>query len=248
MPIYLNKPINDEPPTDLVISPAAPDKILQIPEGVKFWPSSLEIPELTAWQEWVDLGIYLARAKKSTTYWIKQHREFGENSYDDDQVDAGLAQMDLGLEDQIEQDRLTKLKTFPHPNLTVEHHFIAAKLGKTEADQEKWLKTADLNHLTPHELKKSMLADRIIRIEAGPKPRTGVASPHAIRQQFIFWQQQIGESWQTASIDSLAQAIEILEPIETFIGQLRRHLSDRIHASSLIKKNTTRARKAPPSV
>ena len=238
MPIYLNKPINDEAPTDLVISPAAHDKILQIPEGVKFWPSSLEIPELTGWQEWVDLGIYLARAKKSATYWIKQHREFGENSYDDDQVDAGLAQMDLGLEDQIEQDRLTKLKTFPHPNLTVEHHFIAAKLGKTEADQEKWLKTADFNHLTPHELKKSMLADRIIRIDAGPKPRTGVASPHAIRQQFIFWQQQIGETWQNASIMDLYQAIAILEPIETFIGQIRRHVSERIQTAALAKKST----------
>jgi len=248
MPIYLNKPINDEPSTDLVIAPARHDQILQIPEGVKFWPSSLEIPELTEWQQWVDLGIYLARAKKSATYWIKQHREFGENSYDDDQVDAGLAQMDLGFDDQVEQDRLSKLKTFPHPNLTVEHHFIAAKLGKTEADQEKWLKTADSNHLTPHELKKSMLADRIIRIDAGPKPRTGVASPHAIRQQFIFWQQQIGDTWQTASIDSLSQAIDILEPIETFIGQLRRHLSDRIHAATLLKKDAARAKKSTSAV
>jgi hypothetical protein len=93
-----------------------------------------------------------------------------------------------------------------------------------------------------------MLADRIIRIDAGPKPRTGVASPHAIRQQFIFWQQQIGDTWQTASIDSLSQAIDILKPIETFIGQLRRHLSDRIHAATLLKKDAARTKKSTPDV
>jgi hypothetical protein len=181
--------------------------------GLDYGSTNLLIPDGTPFEEWVEIGKQLAKCKRAAAFWIADHRRFGMASYDDDQVADGLEQIHFDLGDEKLTSALSKYEGPRNESLTAEHHFVVAKLEENEK-RTAWLDTAAEHKLTPAQLQKAIFGP--------PKPKTeGIASPHAVSMQFMFWRRQIGDNWETLNVEQLSQIINLLEPIEEFLIDLK---------------------------
>jgi hypothetical protein len=181
--------------------------------GLDYGSTTLQIPDGTPFEEWVEIGKQLAKCKRAAAFWIADHRRFGMASYDDDQVADGLEQIHFDLGDEKLTSALSKYEGPRNESLTAEHHFVVAKLEDND-QRTVWLAAAAEQKLTPAQLQKAILGT--------PKPKTeGIASPHAVSMQFMFWRRQIGDNWETLNVEQLSQIINLLEPIEEFLMDLK---------------------------
>ena len=185
---------------------------LTIP-GLDYNSTDLQIPDGTSFEEWVEIGKQLAKCKRAAAFWIADHRRFGMASYDDDQVAAGLEQIQFDLGDEKLTSALSKYEGPRNESLTAEHHFVVSKLEDNEK-RSTWLAAAAEQKLTPAQLQKAILGTPKFKNE-------GIASPHAVSMQFMFWRRQIGDNWQTLNVDQLTQIINLLEPIQEFLIDLK---------------------------
>ncbi len=180
---------------------------LTIPNGVQFFRKEL---------------IYFGEMRRSMNFWQARHLGYGRREYGEEKVAEAMDQMSLEFADVEAMETLQKLETSPRSELSAEHHFVLAKAGVDAEAQTTWLETAWREKLTPVELRKSIIAGKVIRSEAsGNGPHSaGVASPHAVRQQFDFWVRQAGDGWRGLDRGQKEQLLGLLAPIAALVAEI----------------------------
>jgi hypothetical protein len=201
------------------------NNILSIPEGVQFFKKQLHIPEGLIFEQWYDLGRYLAEMRRSVNFWQTKHVRYGRGAYGEERTAEALKQMDFEFQDVKAMDALLKLDGVAHAELTAEHHFVAARADVTPEQKETWLDIAEKEKLTPAELRVSMIKGVVTRAETGGGRDSGVGSPHAVRQQFDFWMREIEDRWEKLPPDQLEALHGLLRPIAEFVLRLEQKMA-----------------------
>lgn len=151
---------------------------------------------------------------------------YGRNEFGDDEVAATLEQMEFELADVTKAEAIGQLTfDFREENpLTSEHYFVLSKLEK--ADCQKWAKIAVQNKLSALELKRSIEAGMVLRLE-DIQNRSGQGSGINTIQGVVFrltqWEKSMGGTDRIIQLpskdrrdllDLLTPAIELAAKIE----------------------------------
>lgn len=202
-----------------------PPVVFRQPEA-EYHDTQLVIPDGTTIEEWVALGKHLRQCQKAANFWVADHRRFGRNSFDYDELADGLLQIEFNLEDEPEIEALAAYEGPRFSALTPEHHFVVSTLKKEE-DQRFWLEKAEAEKMSVKGLMKAVAMASQPPAEQAISGSMRIASPQGIAMQFGLWQRQMPDNGlHKMSKEDLKKIEQIFRPLSHFLSVVRELLED----------------------
>lgn len=192
-----------------------------LPQGVRFTKTGLVLPPDLSPQEWATVGAVVAAGQKAMGLWYGDWLKHGRANFDAAFVEATLRQQELPLHG-VERFELMAEVLPEHRSeaLSSEHFFVAAKRLEDDAERARWLKTAELEGLSPRELQASIRAGRVVRIDE-PGRRGGIATPARMRFEFLAWWRELGDGWMRWEAEDFPDVLEEFREILAARQQLQ---------------------------
>jgi hypothetical protein len=196
----------------------------------------LEIPKDLELLEWRELMRKMQQLKDAADFATADLVQFGREKYGAEMVEQVLLELRFTAS-EIRNGQLLLNLSYRAEGLTKEHHLVLAKANQPSQDHRKWIDLAEKEKLSPLELKKSIEAGKVVRID-GTKPPAdeGVPTPHAVAVQFSLYEREIAKRGvEKFPVEALEMIVRELQGVEAFVAKCR----------SLIAQHRGRAHEAP---
>lgn len=174
---------------------------------------------LTA-DQWREVGHWLQSTRRAQTWLDADWLRYGHKTFDPEVVALAVDQLEFNF--GTKGDAMLSLGLVPiekrRPGLSALHYIELQKL-KTIKEQDKWAKVAELEKLTPNDLKRSIASGEVTR---GSEDRSsGVFTLQAMVTEFEVWVRKLPEGWEKDELWH-RQVCEWLAPIIRFVEVVKR--------------------------
>jgi hypothetical protein len=180
--------------------------------GVRMTENGLVFDRPLTIEQWKEVGQMLKKAQKATLWWQADWMEYGKRSYDETEFDQAVGQLEFDFVGN-KFDLLINLAAVPlerrRPGLSAQHYLFLTKLP-TIKEQDKWAKVAEVEKLTPMDLKRSIAQGEVVR--GSEERQGGVNTIQEVVRSFLQWQRQV----------------QALDPLETWSGDKHKELYEEI--------------------
>lgn len=188
---------------------------------------SVELSDDVSYEQWCEMLAAARIIYNKSAVVIADLIAFGLAKWDKVKVDTALEQLEF---EAIMVKSAIAISTVPkalrHENLDPDHYVELAKSGLARKDQAKWAKIASDQHLTPSQLRYSIVEGEVVDRAAAKQQQTGVLTIQGIRQQFDVWLRRVHglDGVKTMDADHKAEILDEIAPICEFGMQLNEHM------------------------
>ena len=161
--------------------------------GVRMTANGLVFDKPLTIEQWKEVGRMLKAARTATLWWEADWMQYGKASYEETEWDEAVDQLEFDFVGG-KYDLLMSLAAVPlerrRPGLSAQHYLFLTKLP-TVKEQDKWAKVAEVEKLTPMDLKRSIAQGEVIR--GSEERQGGVNTIQEVVRSFSKWHSD-GES------------------------------------------------------
>lgn len=189
--------------------------------------TELQLAEDTSYEQWRYVLKHIQITRKQAAVYIADCIAFGVKKWGRKKVDEALEQLEL-------EATLVKtayaITTIPlelrFDNLDGEHYVELSKSGIPKAQKIRWARIASEQHLTPSQLRFSIIEGEVVDRAAAKAMQTGVLTIQGVRQSFDVWVRRVGglEGVKSMEVDHQVEIMEELDAICEFGMRLHDHL------------------------
>ena len=155
--------------------------------GVRMTANGLVFDKPLTIEQWKELGHWLKAARTATMWWEADWMQYGKASYEETDWDEAVDQLEFDFVGG-KYDLLMSLAAVPlerrRPGLSAQHYLFLTKLP-TVKEQDKWAKLAEVEKLTPMDLKRSIAQGEVVR--GSEERQGGINSIQEISTSFALW-------------------------------------------------------------
>jgi hypothetical protein len=159
--------------------------------GVRMTANGLVFDRPLTIEQWKEVGQMLKKAQKATLWWQADWMEYGKRSYEETDFDQAVSQLEFDFVGN-KFDMLINLAAVPlerrRPGLSAQHYLFLTKLP-TMKEQDKWAKVAEVEKLTPMDLKRSIAQGEVVR--GSEERQGGVNTIQEVVRSFLQWHRQV---------------------------------------------------------
>ncbi|MEA3211004.1 MAG: hypothetical protein QOE70_4061 [Chthoniobacter sp.] len=138
-----------------------------------------------SFEQWREGMRALSMTRKSYHYWLAAFVREGKRRFTQEQVEGAMVQLEFT---SFDVDRALAICDLPEwardGRLSVEHCWVLAKSPLEAPAQERWMKAAIDESLTPIELVNSIAAGKVLKAAASGR---GFATIEGFHQNFASW-------------------------------------------------------------
>ena len=155
--------------------------------GVRMTANGLVFDKPLTIEQWKEVGRMLKAARTATLWWEADWMQYGKASYEETDWDEAVDQLEFDFVGG-KYDLLMSLAAVPlerrRPGLSAQHYLFLTKLP-TVKEQDKWAKVAEVEKLTPMDLKRSIAQGEVVR--GSEERQGGINSIQEISTSFALW-------------------------------------------------------------
>ena len=155
--------------------------------GVRMTANGLVFDKPLTIEQWKEVGRMLKAARTATLWWEADWMQYGKASYEETDWDEAVDQLEFDFVGG-KYDLLMNLAAVPlerrRPGLSAQHYMFLTKLP-TVKEQDKWAKVAEVEKLTPMDLKRSIAQGEVVR--GSEERQGGINSIQEISTSFALW-------------------------------------------------------------
>jgi hypothetical protein len=168
--------------------------------GVRMTANGLVFDKPLTIEQWKELGRMLKAARTATLWWEADWMQYGKASYEESDWDEAVDQLEFDFVGG-KYDLLMSLAAVPierrRPGLSAQHYQFLTKLP-TVKEQDKWAKVAEMEKLTPMDLKRSIAQGEVIR--GSEERQGGLHTIQVVTSLFVAWHNRVNakdpiENW-----------------------------------------------------
>ena len=192
--------------------------------GVRMTANGLLFDKALTIDQWKELGHWLKAARTATLWWEADWMQYGKTSYGEDDWDEAVDQLEFDFVGG-KYDLLMSLAAVPierrRPGLTAQHYLFLTKLP-TVKEQDKWAKVAEVEKLTPMDLKRSIAQGEVIR--GSEERQGGLHTIQVVLSLFVAWHNKVNakdpiKNWPK---ELCLQLLAEMKPMVDFISFLQK--------------------------
>ena len=159
--------------------------------GVRMTANGLVFDKPLTIEQWKEVGRMLKAARTATLWWEADWMQYGKASYEEIDWDEAVDQLEFDFVGG-KYDLLMSLAAVPlerrRPGLSAQHYLFLTKLP-TVKEQDKWAKVAEVEKLTPMDLKRSIAQGEVVR--GSEERQGGVNTIQEVVRSFSEWHRQV---------------------------------------------------------
>ena len=159
--------------------------------GVRMTANGLVFDKALTIEQWKEVGRMLKAARTATLWWEADWMQYGKASYEETDWDEAVDQLEVDFVGG-KYDLLMSLAAVPlerrRPGLSAQHYLFLTKLP-TVKEQDKWAKVAEVEKLTPMDLKRSIAQGEVVR--GSEERQGGVNTIQEVVRSFSEWHRQV---------------------------------------------------------
>jgi len=159
--------------------------------GVRMTANGLVFDKPLTIEQWKEVGRMLKAARTATLWWEADWMQYGKASYEETDWDEAVDQLEFDFVGG-KYDLLMSLAAVPlerrRPGLSAQHYLFLTKLP-TVKEQDKWAKVAEVEKLTPMDLKRSIAQGEVVR--GSEERQGGVNTIQEVVRSFSEWHRQV---------------------------------------------------------
>ena len=159
--------------------------------GVRMTANGLVFDKPLTIEQWKEVGRMLKAARTATLWWEADWMQYGKASYEETDWDEAVDQLEFDFVGG-KYDLLMSLAAVPierrRPGLSAQHYLFLTKLP-TIKEQDKWAKVAEVEKLTPMDLKRSIAQGEVVR--GSEERQGGVNTIQEVVRSFSEWHRQV---------------------------------------------------------
>ena len=159
--------------------------------GVRMTANGLVFDKPLTIEEWKEVGCLLKAARTAPLWWEADWMQYGKTSFGSDDCHEAVDQLEFDFVGG-KYDLLCHLAAVPlerrRPGLSAQHYLFLTKLP-TVKDQDKWAKVAEVEKLTPMDLKRSIAQGEVVR--GSEERQGGVNTIQEVVRSFSEWHRQV---------------------------------------------------------
>ena len=159
--------------------------------GVRMTANGLVFDKPLTIEQWKEVGRMLKAARTATLWWEADWMQYGKASYEETDWDEAVDQLEFDFVGG-KHDLLMNLAAVPlerrRPGLSAQHYLFLTKLP-TVKEQDKWAKVAEVEKLTPMDLKRSIAQGEVVR--GSEERQGGVNTIQEVVRSFSEWHRQV---------------------------------------------------------
>lgn len=188
-----------------------------------------KLAEDMSYEQWRILLKFIQDTRKKAAIYIADCIAFGVAKWGRKKVDEALEQLEF--EATLVKTALA-ITTMPlelrFDHLVGEHYMELAKSGIPKAQKIRWARIASEQHLTPSQLRFSIIEGEVVDRAAAKAMQTGVLTIQGVRQSFDVWVRRVGgiEGVKAMEPDHKVEIMEELDAICEFGMLLHDHLQE----------------------
>lgn len=190
--------------------------------GVRMTANGLVFDQPLSIEQWKEVGRMLKAARTATLWWEADWMQYGKASYEETEWDAAVDQLEFDFVGG-KYDLLMSLAAVPlerrRPGLSAQHYLFLTKLP-TVKEQDKWAKVAEVEKLTPTDLKRSIAQGEVVR--GSEERQGGVNTIQEVVRMFAEWHRQVEsmdpiENWSKAQHKALLDEMKEIVDLVAFL-------------------------------
>ena len=159
--------------------------------GVRMTANGLVFDKPLTIEQWKEVGRMLKAARTATLWWEADWMQYGKASYEETDWDEAVDQLEFDFVGG-KYDLLMSLAAVPlerrRPGLSAQHYLFLTKLP-TVKEQDKWAKVAEVEKLTPMDLKRSIAQGEVVR--GSEERQGGVNTIQDLAREFDTWHRYV---------------------------------------------------------
>ena len=188
--------------------------------GVRMTANGLVFDKPLTIEQWKELGHWLKAARKATLWWEADWMQYGKASYEETDWDEAVDQLEFDFVGG-KYDLLMSLAAVPlerrRPGLSAQHYLFLTKLP-TVKEQDKWAKVAEVEKLTPMDLKRSIAQGEVVR--GSEERQGGMITIQDLAREFDTWHRYVEskdpiENW---SKEKLGELLTVMKKMADVIA------------------------------
>jgi hypothetical protein len=193
-------------------------KTVQKVPGVRMTANGLVFDKPLTIEEWKEVGQMLKAARTATLWWEADWMQYGKRSFNF--WEEALDQLEFDFVGG-KYDLLMNLAAVPlerrRPGLRAEHYLFLTKLP-TVKEQDKWAKVAEVEKLTPMDLKRSIAQGEVVR--GSEERQGGMITIQDLAREFDTWHRYVEskdpiENW---SKEKLRELLTVMKKMADVIA------------------------------
>ena len=190
--------------------------------GVRMTANGLVFDKALTIDQWKEVGRMLKAARTATLWWEADWMQYGKESYQEDDWDEAVDQLEFDFVGG-KYDLLMSLAAVPierrRPGLSAQHYLFLTKLP-TVKEQDKWAKVAEVEKLTPMDLKRSIAQGEVIR--GSEERQGGVNTIQEVVRSFAKWHSDVEsrdpiENWSKEKHKELLAEMKLIVDLVAFL-------------------------------
>lgn len=188
--------------------------------GVRMTANGLVFDKPLTIEQWKEVGRMLKAARTATLWWEADWMQYGRASYQEDDWDEAVDQLEFDFVGG-KYDLLMSLAAVPlerrRPGLSAQHYLFLTKLP-TVKEQDKWAKMAEVEKLTPMDLKRSIAQGEVVR--GSEERQGGMITIQDLAREFDTWHRYVEskdpiENW---SKEKLRELLTVMKKMADVIA------------------------------
>ena len=190
--------------------------------GVRMTANGLVFDKPLTIEQWKEVGRMLKAARTATLWWEADWMQYGKASYEETDWDEAVDQLEFDFVGG-KYDLLMSLAAVPlerrRPGLSAQHYLFLTKLP-TVKEQDKWAKVAEVEKLTPMDLKRSIAQGEVVR--GSEERQGGVNTIQEVVRSFSEWHRQVEsrdpiENWSREKHRELLSEMKAIVDLVAFL-------------------------------
>ena len=190
--------------------------------GVRMTANGLVFNKALTIEQWKEMGRMLKAARTATLWWEADWMQYGKASYEETDWDEAVDQLEFDFVGG-KYDLLMSLAAVPierrRPGLSAQHYLFLTKLP-TVKEQDKWAKVAEVEKLTPMDLKRSIAQGEVIR--GSEERQGGVNTIQEVVRSFSKWHSDVEsrdpiENWSKEKHKELLAEMKLIVDLVAFL-------------------------------
>jgi hypothetical protein len=188
--------------------------------GVRMTANGLVFDKALTIEQWKEVGRMLKAARTATLWWEADWMQYGKASYEETDWDEAVDQLEFDFVGG-KYDLLMSLAAVPlerrRPGLSAQHYQFLTKLP-TVKEQDKWAKVAEVEKLTPMDLKRSIAQGEVVR--GSEERQGGMITIQDLAREFDTWHRYVEskdpiENW---SKEKLRELLAVMKKMADVIA------------------------------
>jgi len=178
---------------------------------------SVEFSEDISFEQWREVLRLAKTIKRKAAVIVADCIIFGTPKWGSKAVDEALEQLEFEsilVKNAVAVTCIPRNMRYPH--LDPDHYSELFRSKLSKKDKIKWAKIASDQHLSPSQLRISMLQGEVVDPAAIKESNTGVTTIHGIRQDFDVWMRRVHGIDGVKSMDP-EMKLEILEELKAIV-------------------------------